>query len=407
MSLVERLRAYLERLPEPWPEASAPGLDVARHAFEIRLSRRREREVTLARAGRVFLSLPGRDAVAWLLALEMAQARSDEDPHRISMNAAKEVLASGPWRVNHAGPRDPEGPPGRPASAESLQRLEELGVIRITYAAYGEDGEVTPEGRLVLQDLTREGESRWAPLAAACIAEEQGALFEDLLPIAQRIQRESAAEASAREARLVAHEVRNALGPVRFGLNRLLSVVGDPETQRQLSRVEEGVTRLFRFVEDRLRMAQTIDQSGESFGLDALARELEALETPPDLALGAGDAEVRGPRSSVAVALVELIRNAHLANGSGTVRVRVSTERRNGHVTVLVDDDGAGVPPSDRERVFQRGISLRGGGGEGLALTKDVFERAMGGTIRCMDSPLGGARFEIVLPAVPSRQRAS
>lgn len=77
-------------------------------------------------------------------------------------------------------------------------------------------------------------------------------------------------------------------------------------------------------------------------------------------------------------------------------------------MTLVVDDDGTGVPPGDRERVFQRGVSLRGGSGEGLAIAKDVFERAMGGTIRCMESPLGGARFEMILPTstpIPRTQR--
>ena len=278
-------------------------------------------------------------------------------------------------------------------------------MIQVTYDTYwgevvGEDSTVTPEGRLILEDLLREGESRWKPLAAACIAEERGALLDDLLPAAQRLQLESAAEASAREARLVAHEVRNALGPVRFGLNRLVAVVEDADAKRQLSRVEEGVTRLFRFVEDRLRVAQAIEQSSESFEIDAAVRDAATQDNPPDLALGAADVAVRGPRSSVTVALVELVRNAHLANGAGTVRVRITTERRNGHVWVMIDDDGGGVPLQDRERIFQRGVSLRGGGGEGLALTKDVFERAMGGTIKCMESPFGGARFEIVLPVI-------
>lgn len=382
-----------------------PPVDVRRYAFETRLSRRRDRELILTRAGRVFLSLPGRDAVAWLLALEMAQAQSEEDPFRLSMAAAERILSRGEWFISYSGGSGPEEPPEPPVIYPSLIRLDALGVIKIKYDTFGgvtysEDHSLTPEGRAVLQDLTREGESRWAPLAAACVAEELGLVVDDLLPLALRLQRETAAEAAAREARLVTHEIRNALGPVRFALTRLLTLVADVEAQRQLTRVEEGVTRLFRFVDDRLRMAEAIDQSGESFALDKAVRDLLSLEAPPELALAAEDAEVRGPRSSVVLALAELVRNAHLANGARAVRILVSTERRNGHVTLLVDDDGAGVPPGDRERIFQRGVSLRGGSGEGLAIAKDVFERAMGGTIRCTESPLGGARIKMILPTV-------
>lgn len=202
------------------------------------------------------------------------------------------------------GASSAEKPPAPPAIYSSLTRLNALGVIDIEYDGHGgvtcsEDHSLTPEGRVILHDLTRDGESRWAPLAAACIAEEQGMVLDDLLPIALRLQREGAAEAGAREARLVAHEVRNALGPVRFALNRLLAVVADAEAQRQLARVEEGVTRLFRFVDDRLRMAEVLDHSGESFGLDQAVRDLLSLDTPPELALSAGTPRyaARGPRS--------------------------------------------------------------------------------------------------------------
>jgi signal transduction histidine kinase len=376
----------------------APPVDVRRYAFEIRLSRRRDRDMALARAGRIFLTLPGRDAVAWLLALEMAQSQSDNDPFRLSMTAAKEILAAGSWFIHYAGASPPEGPPDPPAIHQTVSRLEELGVINGKYEYYSEDHSVTPEGRAVLQDLTRDGESRWASLAAACIAEEQGMLIDELLPLALRLQRESAAEAGAREARLVAHEVRNALGPVQFALTRLVTLAVDAEAKRQLKRVEEGVMRLFHFVDDRLRMAEAIDQSDESFELDNAVRDLVSLEAAPDLDLAAGSAKVRGPRASVVATLHELVRNAHHANGARPVRVHISTERRNGHVALVVDDDGKGVPSDDRDRIFARGVSLRGGSGEGLALAKDVFERAMRGTIRCVESPLGGARFEVILP---------
>ena len=425
MGLLERLREYLESLPQPPPDpvATAPDrprpesgpffddrVDVPRYSFEVRLSRRRGSEMVLSRAGRILLALPGRDAVSWLLALEMAQAQSANDPFRLSATAAKEMLARGSWFIDYAHSQDPEEK--EPAAYWTLDRLQALGVLTIVKTRHGgtvydEDHSLTPEGRSIFSELTRETESRWNTLASACIAEEQGAVLDDLLPVAHRFQRENAAEASAREARLVAHEVRNALGPVRYALNRLVTAVGDTEAQKQLARVEEGVTRLYRFVDDRLHMTEVLEQSGETFPIDAALRDLLGLESPPDLALAASGAEVRGPRSSVIASIREMVRNAHLANHPRTVQVRIASERRNGHVIVLIEDDGAGVPPGDRDRVFQRGVSLRGGGGEGLALAKDVFERAMGGTIRCGESSLGGARFEIVLPAVLAIPRSS
>jgi signal transduction histidine kinase len=73
-----------------------------------------------------------------------------------------------------------------------------------------------------------------------------------------------------------------------------------------------------------------------------------------------------------------------------------------------VDDDGPGVPPADRERVFERFVRLddsraRGDGGSGLGLAiARATAQAHGGSIRVEDSELGGARFVLSLPAAPA-----
>ena len=69
-----------------------------------------------------------------------------------------------------------------------------------------------------------------------------------------------------------------------------------------------------------------------------------------------------------------------------------------------VDDDGPGVPVSQRERIFDRFARIdeardrvRGGAGLGLAITREVA-RAHGGEVEVTDSPMGGARFTVTLP---------
>jgi signal transduction histidine kinase len=61
--------------------------------------------------------------------------------------------------------------------------------------------------------------------------------------------------------------------------------------------------------------------------------------------------------------------------------------------------------PADRERIFDRFVQLdpsrtRGGAGLGLPIAR-MIARSLGGDVAVGDSPLGGARFEIVLPAAP------
>ena len=80
--------------------------------------------------------------------------------------------------------------------------------------------------------------------------------------------------------------------------------------------------------------------------------------------------------------------------------------RRNGQTATLdVDDNGPGVPPADRDRIFQRFTRIDeargrtdGGAGLGLAIARQVA-RAHGGEVRCDDAPTGGARFSVTLPA--------
>lgn len=99
-----------------------------------------------------------------------------------------------------------------------------------------------------------------------------------------------------------------------------------------------------------------------------------------------------------------LVANA-LAHGGDHATVRVHDEMRGEHWRLLVDDDGPGVPHGSREEVFERFTRLdgsrssaSGGAGLGLAICARLVA-LMAGRIWVEDSPLGGARFVIELPA--------
>jgi len=73
---------------------------------------------------------------------------------------------------------------------------------------------------------------------------------------------------------------------------------------------------------------------------------------------------------------------------------------------VMVDDDGPGIPPAERERVFDRfhrsdagRARASGGAGLGLAIARAIVE-SHGGSIRAEESPLGGARVSFDLPGL-------
>jgi signal transduction histidine kinase len=97
-----------------------------------------------------------------------------------------------------------------------------------------------------------------------------------------------------------------------------------------------------------------------------------------------------------------LLDNAE-RHARSTVTVSVRAAERGG-VVVEVSDDGAGVPPKERERIFERFVRLDeartrddGGAGLGLAIARDVAVRH-GGRLTVDGAREGGARFELWLP---------
>jgi signal transduction histidine kinase len=104
--------------------------------------------------------------------------------------------------------------------------------------------------------------------------------------------------------------------------------------------------------------------------------------------------------------LARLTRNlADNAARHASSRVALAVRRDGDRVELTVDDDGAGIPAGERERVFERFMRLdegrardAGGSGLGLAIVAEIA-RAHGGSVRVTDSPLGGARFTVSLPS--------
>ena len=99
--------------------------------------------------------------------------------------------------------------------------------------------------------------------------------------------------------------------------------------------------------------------------------------------------------------VVNLLLNAAQASaGPEDSRVAVYTARDGRSVLVGVEDNGPGVPPEDREKIFQPFYSTKAHGegtGLGLPLCRKLVE-AQGGQIVADEAPLGGARLAITLP---------
>ena len=131
--------------------------------------------------------------------------------------------------------------------------------------------------------------------------------------------------------------------------------------------------------------------------LRTMARLHAARQLHFELAPDAEDLAFRGEEQDLFELLGNLIDNAAKWARS---RVRVDVRREGGLLCFTVDDDGPGVPDSERARMFERGVQLderRPGAGLGLDIVRTLAE-TYGGSVEALESPLGGLRMRLCLP---------
>ncbi|AXK39064.1 ATP-binding protein [Crenobacter cavernae] len=208
----------------------------------------------------------------------------------------------------------------------------------------------------------------------------------------------------------LSHELRTPIARLRFGLEMYLDEDDAAERERQQAGLIADLDELERLIETSLTWARI--QRGDTRlaraplaiapWLAELVAPLEraAPDTAFTLTVGDGVIATVDP-DQLGMALRNLVTNA-VKYGGGTVAI--GAERVGDAVRLSVEDDGPGIPEDARERVFEPFFRLdasrtksRGGYGLGLALSRAVT-RLHGGTLAVDTSPLGGARFWIVLP---------
>jgi two-component system, OmpR family, sensor kinase len=208
------------------------------------------------------------------------------------------------------------------------------------------------------------------------------------------------------------HELRTPLTILRGQLEVLAR---QPDVSREdVTRVTRLVSaeteRMERLVDDLLLLAKTEE------GSPLNKRPIEvrdyvhdvfnalSLTADRDFELGAvSDVTIDADPDRLAQVIHNLAQNAvaHTPNG-GLVRLSAASNGR--YVRFAVEDDGPGIPPDQRDRIFDRfhrtdysRARTAGGSGLGLAIARALVE-AHGGKIRAGESPEGGARVEFDLP---------
>jgi two-component system sensor kinase ParS len=208
----------------------------------------------------------------------------------------------------------------------------------------------------------------------------------------------------------VAHELRTPLAQLKFDLELARTSATEGDREERFVAMEKDVADLEELVSELLVLANLREAppynpkcvpAGQLVG-EVLRRANEemraagrsiAIEAPRHL-----PESLTCDAKYLSRALANILRNALRYARS---RVAVTVERAGSRTVISVDDDGPGVPPGERHRLFEPFTRLEGsrgrdsgGVGLGLAIVKSVAEWH-GGEARISDSPLGGARVSI------------
>lgn len=218
---------------------------------------------------------------------------------------------------------------------------------------------------------------------------------------------------AARQRRFISdasHELRSPVAVIRQHVEVVLAHPGRTSAEELAETVLAEDLRIQRLVEDLLLLARadenTLRVNWRPVDLDDVVfEEANRLRSAADVRVDVSTVSagrVTGDPAQLRRVLVNLGDNA-ARHARSTVRF---TLRQDDMVVLTVEDDGAGVDPAWRERIFERFVRLDeararddGGSGLGLAIVAEIVA-AHGGEVSVGDSGMGGGRFEVRIPGV-------
>ncbi len=220
----------------------------------------------------------------------------------------------------------------------------------------------------------------------------------------------------------VAHEIKNPLTSLRSAVETMRIARDEKSRARLMEVIEADVSRVNRLVSD-ISDASRLDAElsrakAAPVDLALLANTMADLfnnrggkvGVRADVPEAQGDLVVPGLAGSLGQVLSNLVENAVSFSPEGA-EVLLSVRRQDGHVVIIVEDRGPGIPPENLETIFRRFYTSRpeehGFGrnsGLGLSISRQIVE-VHGGTIRAENrrdpetGAIAGARFIVTLPA--------
>jgi two-component system, NtrC family, nitrogen regulation sensor histidine kinase NtrY len=213
-------------------------------------------------------------------------------------------------------------------------------------------------------------------------------------------------------ARKLAHEIKNPLTPIQLSAQRVRKawLKSDPD-------FEKIVTECTRAIVDEVEaLKNLVDEFAQFARLPAASLQTASLHDVIDQALSLYDGlfpgvaferrlaldlpPLRLDPDQMKRALINLVDNAvEATEGKGRILVATEYDRAEGRARLVVADDGPGIAPADRDRLFVPHFSTKKrGSGLGLAIVNRIVQEHLG-AIRAEDNAPRGARFVVELPA--------
>ncbi|HVU52152.1 MAG TPA: ATP-binding protein [Polyangia bacterium] len=256
---------------------------------------------------------------------------------------------------------------------------------------------VRPRGKDELDELGRAFDRMVAELAEA-------------RPRLDYLQKVSAWQEVARR---LAHEIKNPLTPIQLAVQELASKYrgGDERFEKLLATAQEilaeEIGTIRRLVDDFSAFAKLPKVEPRALDLGQVVDDFVRAHpewqpflrfTPPPRPVAA-----QCDRMLIRRVLANLVENAvQAAQGASrepVVELSIASDAERGTATLVVDDNGPGVPAGERERVFDPYVTTKEHGtGLGLAIVRKIV-LDHGGDVLVSAAPLGGARLSVTLPA--------
>lgn len=319
---------------------------------------------------------------------------------QVVLKGGEELVVQLPPRQRRPGEGPPSMRPYLPRGPTSLFWLLGVVAVAVVLGSY-------PIIRRLMQRLedVRHGVERWGEGDLSVRVPEKGSdevafLARRFNHAAERIQ----ALVQSHKSLLAnaSHELRSPLTRIRMGLE----LMGEEASPSFRAEIKRNIAELDQLI-DEILLASRLDARTTDIGtvepvdLMGLAAE-ECARAGADLVAPEGSATltVHGVAKLLRRAIRNLLENARRYS-DGPVTVEVAREAR--HAVLRVRDQGPGVPPDQRERIFEPfyrlpGASEREGGvGLGLALVRSITARHHG-SVHCEEPGGGGACFVLRLP---------